>query len=239
MYTVSVICHGVMNNDIVRKKIDEFEKQYETKMKNLVCHSKVNGWDNTSIEYQSERINKSYSVMEDSLMNLYINNYILRESCYNCPAKGLDNNLADIVLGDYWGIYHVHREMFDSLGVSAIIIKTTKGQNLFKKVEKNLVLEKTKYDEIIKYNPSFHTSMNKPLLRYKIFFDINRNELKTIVDNINLKQQLVQIQEQNKNTINKLESENANLYQELNKIYNSKRYQMANRIGNIISKIKH
>ena len=81
--------------------------------------------------------------------------------------------------------------------------------------------------------------MNKPLLRYKIFFDINRNELKTIVDNINLKQQLVQIQEQNKNTINKLESENANLYQELNKIYNSKRYQMANRIGNIISKIKH
>ena len=239
LYTVSVICHGVMNNDIVRKKIDEFEKQYETKMKNLVYHSKVNGWDNTSIEYQSERINKSYSVMEDSLMNLYINNYILRESCYNCPAKGLDNNLADIVLGDYWGIYHVHREMFDSLGVSAIIIKTTKGQNLFKKVEKNLVLEKTKYDEIIKYNPSFHTSMNKPLLRYKIFFDINRNELKTIVDNINLKQQLVQIQEQNKNTINKLESENANLYQELNKIYNSKRYQMANRIGNIISKIKH
>ena len=81
--------------------------------------------------------------------------------------------------------------------------------------------------------------MNKPLLRYKIFFDINRNELKTIVDNINLKQQLVQIQEQNKNTINKLESENANLYQELNKIYNSKRYQIANRIGNIISKIKH
>jgi len=74
-------------------------------------------------------------------MDLYINNFILRESCYNCPAKGLDKNAADIILGDYCGIYHVDREFFDNLGVSAVITKTEKGQELYSKIQ-NFVISK-------------------------------------------------------------------------------------------------
>lgn len=180
LYTVSVICHGVINDKLMKKRILEFEKQYDTKMKSLKYRSKINGWDKSTIEFDSKRIRKSYAFTEDSLMNLYINNFILRESCYACPAKGLENNIADIILGDYWGIYHVHREMFDNLGVSAIIIKTPKGKNLYDKVKNQFIEKETDIQNIVKYNPSLIESVRRPLERSKIFNDIENNELKIL-----------------------------------------------------------
>lgn len=141
LYTVSVICHGVINDDLLQKRISELERQFDTKMSQVKYRSKINGWDKSTIEFDSERIRKSYTFTEDPLMDLYINNFILRESCYNCPAKGLDKNAADIILGDYWGIYHVDREFFDNLGVSAVITKTEKGQELYSKIQ-NFVISK-------------------------------------------------------------------------------------------------
>jgi len=73
LYTVSVICHGVINDKLMKKRILEFEKQYDTKMKSLKYRSKINGWDKSTIEFDSKRIRKSYAFTEDSLMNLYIN----------------------------------------------------------------------------------------------------------------------------------------------------------------------
>ena len=234
LYTVSVICHGVINDKLMKKRILEFEKQYDTKMKSLKYRSKINGWDKSTIEFDSKRIRKSYAFTEDSLMNLYINNFILRESCYACPAKGLENNIADIILGDYWVIYHVHREMFDNLGVSAIIIKTPKGKNLYDKVKNQFIEKETDIQNIVKYNPSLIESVRRPLERSKIFNDIENNELK-ILSRICT----YTIKSKNDNEIDNLLSKNRELSDHLNQIYNSKRFKLIDKLGNIWNKIRH
>ena len=234
LYTVSVICHGVINDKLMKKRILEFEKQYDTKMKSLKYRSKINGWDKSTIEFDSKRIRKSYAFTEDSLMNLYINNFILRESCYACPAKGLENNIADIILGDYWGIYHVHREMFDNLGVSAIIIKTPKGKNLYDKVKNQFIEKETDIQNIVKYNPSLIESVRRPLERSKIFNDIENNELK-ILSRICT----YTIKSKNDNEIDNLLSKNRELSDHLNQIYDSKRFKLIDKLGNIWNKIRH
>ena len=167
-------------------------------------------------------------------MNLYINNFILRESCYACPAKGLENNIADIILGDYWGIYHVHREMFDNLGVSAIIIKTPKGKNLYDKVKNQFIEKETDIQNIVKYNPSLIESVRRPLERSKIFNDIENNELK-ILSRICT----YTIKSKNDNEIDNLLSKNRELSDHLNQIYNSKRFKLIDKLGNIWNKIRH
>lgn len=233
-----------MNDDLLMKRIKEFEKQYNTKMNKVIYRSKTNGWDNSSIEFKSQRIRKIYTFTEDPLMDLYINNFILRESCYNCPAKGLNNNLADIVLGDYWGIYHVHRDLFDNLGVSAVIVKTEKGQELFNKIKEQLNYKSTKYTDIIKYNPSFVASSERPELRDKIFKDIKYNELSLIAKLCKLNQEIVNNKKHNNELVSKEElqkvlvEKNA-IQEQLNQIYNSKRFQFADKLGNVINKIKH
>lgn len=231
LYTVSVICHGVMNDKILEKRIGEIEKNLDSQMDKVVYKSKKQGWDKSSIEYQTDRINKYYSFQDDPMMYLYVNNYILRESCYDCPAKGLDNNVADIVLGDYWGIYNVHRELFDHIGTSAIMVKTKQGDNLLKKVTKYLNLTDTKYEDIIKANESFLKSMEKPIERNVIFKDLEDNTFDLIAKNFkkqekNPKEAIVLLTEQ------KNQAELA-----LQQVYNSKRFRMIDKIGNLKNKI--
>lgn len=234
LYTVSVICHGVINDKLMKKRILEMENQYDTKMKSLKYRSKIKGWDNSTIEFDLERICKSYTFTEDSLMNLYINNFILRESCYHCPAKGLENNIADIILGDYWGIYHVHREMFDNLGVSAVIIKTQKGKNLYDKVKNQFIEKETNIQNIVKYNPSLIESAKRPIERNRIFNDIENNELK-ILSNLCM----CKIKSENYDKNSQLVSKNKELNDKLNQIYNSKRFKLIDKVGNIWNKIRH
>ena len=81
------------------------------------------------------------------MMNLYINNFILRESCYDCPAKG-SNNIADIILGDFWGIFNIKSEFFTHTGVSAVILNTNTGKKLFDKIEDNLETLEVNIDDI-------------------------------------------------------------------------------------------
>ena len=167
-------------------------------------------------------------------MNLYINNFILRESCYDCPAKGLEKNVADIILGDYWGIYHVHREMFDNLGVSAVIIKTSKGKELYDKIKNQFIEKETHIQNITKYNPSLIESVKRPLERSKIFNDIENNELKILSKLCNYK-----IKTKNEDKNKQLASKNKELTDKLNQIYNSKRFKLIDKLGNIWNKILH
>ncbi len=234
LYTVSVICHGVMSNKVLQKRIKEFEQQYETKITDIKFRSKINGWDKASIEYISQRINKAYPFANDTLMNLYNSNFILRESCYNCSAKGLENNIADIILGDYWGIYHVHREMLDNLGVSAVIIKTKKGQQLYNKIREKIIATETDIQNIIKYNPAIIESVERPLERSRIFNDIENNELSIVSQLYNSK-----VESNKEIEITNLLNQNEELLNKLNKVYNSKRFKMIDKLGNIWNKILH
>lgn len=169
----------------MEKKIKSFEEYYDTNVIDIKFKSKKNGWEKSSIEYFSDRINKTYPYVDDSLMSLYSSNLILRDSCYNCSAKGLSGNGADIILGDYWGVYNVHQDFFDDNGVSCIIIKTDKGKKLFENVRENFDFVETQYDDIIKYNPSFVDSTSKPLERNKIFDELRNTNINVILININ------------------------------------------------------
>lgn len=233
LITVSVICHGVINDKLLDKRIKEFEENFETKVNNVKYKSKKNGWDKSSIEFNSERMDKSYTFNDDYLMYLYINNYILRESCYDCPAKGLENNLADIVLGDYWGIYYEHYNMFDKLGVSAVILKSKKAAQLFNKIKNKLELEDTNYESIIKYNEAFIKSMKRPRERILLPNELERNTLKELKEKYELKDKGI-----NKEELDKVLSEKVYLEQELEKIHNSKRFKIINKIGNILNRIR-
>lgn len=231
LYTVSVICHGVINDNILEKRVKEIEKNFETEIEEINFKSKVNGWDVASIEYKTKRINKAYKFADDPMMSLFVNNYILRESCYDCPSKG-KNNVADIILGDYWGIYHVHPEFFDKKGTSAVIINSEKGSKLFKKVQNKFLLQETKYKNIEKYNSALSESVKRPNERNIIFADIKENSLKLLEQAYN-----TQKLELTNEKVILLSQKVQSAEQELTNIYNSKRYKFINKLANIKNKL--
>ena len=62
---------------------------------------------------------------QDSFMRMFLRNYCLRPSCYECEAKLV--RCADLTLADFWGINFVAPEMNDNKGVSLVIIRSQRG----------------------------------------------------------------------------------------------------------------
>jgi len=70
----------------------------------------------------------------DKYYELFKFNYILRESCYECPCIGFDRD-TDITLGDYWGCEKFHPEFFDREGISLVSVNTLLGADYFAKIK--------------------------------------------------------------------------------------------------------
>ena len=244
LYCISVICHGVMNDFVFNKQIKCFEDYYCTKVTDVKFRNKKNGWENPCIVYFSDRINKVYSFNDDPYMSLFLNNYALRNSCYNCSAKGLSGNGADIILGDYWGVYNVHQDFFDDKGVSCVILKTNKGKKLFDEICNDVSFVETEYEDIIKYNPSLIKSVSMPLERNIIFDDLRNNSIDVVSDKYRLIKELNTLKddlEKEKSIsyleLQKLSSEKNNYYEQLQSIYNSKRFKITDKFFNAINKL--
>lgn len=227
---VSVICHGIISEKVLKKYLDEENAT------SFEYRTKDNGWSRSSIKIKSSNNSKIIPFNESSLMTLYIQNSILRESCYNCKYKGSNNN-ADIILGDFWGVEEVHPEFFDEQGVSAVIVNSSKGKEF---IEKNKILENTIYIEssieyIKKYNSAYNKVPIKPYRRFTIKHDLEKNTLNLLAEADRNKQEL--IEEQNKAKSNRFESQIATLENEIQSIKNSRRWKITDRIFNIINKV--
>ena len=111
---------------------------------------------------------------QDSFMRMFLRNYCLRPSCYECEAKLV--RCADLTLADFWGINFVAPEMNDNKGVSLVIIRSQRGQSLFDTIQEKLCYKKVDYNAAIKYNPSEITSAPRPKERNKFFSDLEKKE---------------------------------------------------------------
>ena len=110
-------------------------------MQEFIYRTKENGWSKASIKCKYKNGEEEIIPFNESaLMGLFNQNSILRESCYHCKLKE-ENNASDIILGDYWGIGEVDKEMFDDNGVSTIIIKSKKGKELLESIVKRKKLQ--------------------------------------------------------------------------------------------------
>ena len=99
-------------------------------------------------------------------MRGFLQDFYLRPSCYACSAKAGKSG-ADITLGDFWGIEQLKPEIDDDKGVSAVLLNTLLGKQIFEQlsVEKTLM----NYAHVEQYNLAVYRSVARPQKRDKFF----------------------------------------------------------------------
>ena len=112
-----------------------------------------------------------------------------------------ENKVSDITLGDYWGIQNVHPEMDDDKGISAVIINSKKGIELFEAIKQDLVWKETEYENIKKYNSALVKPVKKDPNREKFFENLDRMPFDKLVKKYTYKPSFI------KKVINKLKYE--------------------------------
>ena len=107
---------------------------------------KVNGFleDNKKIRKKVDRwLNPFWTVWLGHLMS--------RPSCYHCPFT-TPERVADITLGDLWGVHLYCPELYGKNGGSSLVVcNTVKGEEVFKKAESKMFGHELKFEEALKY----------------------------------------------------------------------------------------
>lgn len=182
LYTQDIICHGVPSPEIWKKYKEYIEKQKDIKIVDMNFRDKSNGWTTYFLKYTDVTGKIYYELSSKSkYMKLFLKDYILRESCYDCAFKN-KNRKSDITLADFWGIQNINKEIFDDKGTSLVIVNSKKGNELFDLIKKDIKYIETDFEEAIKYNPSMIKSAQRPNNREKLLSELmNTNEFDVII----------------------------------------------------------
>ncbi len=126
-----------------------------------------------------EKLKKIYiSRSEDPYMQMFLRNYCLRPSCYECVVK--KNKLSDITIGDFWGINKVAPEMNDGQGVSIVVVRSKKGTVIMDGVRSNMRMKEVSYKDGIRNNPAEYNSVMKPAQRDIFYSDMVAMDFHTL-----------------------------------------------------------
>lgn len=139
IYIIDIICHGVPSLDVWKKYVDFIKKKYHKKLSFYSFRDKsVSGWRGYSAKLTfDDGTVVSHNNITGSFIELFRYDVCLRPSCTNCKFTSL-NRQGDITIGDFWGIENVLPEISDNKGISAVMINTEKGKQLFDSVTEEI-----------------------------------------------------------------------------------------------------
>ena len=158
---VEVICEGVPSPLFVRKFDDYLEEKYGSKIEKLDYRYKGNGshlkipffkWD-FEVMHASLQNHKQWN--KDRWFNpfwsVWLKHLISRPSCYACPFTKSER-LADITLGDLWGVHIYCPELYGKNGgASLVLCNTEKGKYFWKSAEDSFFGHELDFETALKY----------------------------------------------------------------------------------------
>lgn len=142
---VDIFCHGCPSlklwdkySEYIKKKksVDSFEK--------INFRSKAHGWHEYCFDFKTEKKTFSSSKYDDPFHEIFFSLDAMNKACYDCVARSTVEK-TDIRMGDFWG----KRFDEDSKGVSAVVISTEKGQEIFNNVKDKFTIQEADFHEII------------------------------------------------------------------------------------------
>ncbi|MBE6133357.1 MAG: 4Fe-4S dicluster domain-containing protein [Erysipelotrichaceae bacterium] len=210
LLTVEVVCEGVPSPLYIRKMQHKLEEKYNSQIdtidyrckgKSIFGHCK---WD---FEQQEITLKKNrggvlkwdFQVMEITMGNkkviridrwfnpfwsIWLRHLMSRPSCYQCKFAE-QGRIADITLGDLWGVHIYCPELYGKNGgASLIVCNTDKGKKVFEEAKKNMYGHELDFEEALKYQSPLRKHIDDNPLRESFMYDLKSD---TSYDEINKK----------------------------------------------------
>jgi len=186
---VDFICHGVPSPKVWRLYLDEVTQNAVHAIRDVKFRKKRQGWKRFNFDMTYDAEERHYNISswhrENHYMRIFLDNVILRPSCYTCKAKG-GRSHSDLTIADFWGIHKLNPEMDDDLGTSLVLIYTEKGASIFDACQLNTW--QAQYGDILQHNPAVEFSAKEHSKRSYFFgrLDSTESVIKLIDDTLRI-----------------------------------------------------
>lgn len=182
LISVDFVCHGTPSPKVWRMYLDEVVKKSQS-VNNVEFRNKDKGWKKFCFKLKYNEDNKTISLLspypENHYMKAFLQDIILRPSCYACKAKGCSSQ-SDITIADFWGIETVFPEMDDDKGTGLVLVNTESGKAALD-VTQMKVLETT-YERIKPLNPACFRSSKQHSKREEFFKRLEKEDLIALIN---------------------------------------------------------
>lgn len=151
LYTIDIVCHGVPSPKMWREFLKEIQKIGQLDKLTFTSKEIVNELKGLKCTFKdhSPLLTGFYWT---SYGKMFLKNYILRDSCYNCPYTSPYKRYADITLGDYWGLDKVLPEFCHQKGISLLMVHTLKGEKMFQQIIDRIDYRETDVQDCLQPN---------------------------------------------------------------------------------------
>lgn len=159
------ICRGINSPKVWLKYLESFKERYGSKVIYAKAKSKEYGWRNLTQKVILEDGRAFYETGSESLFTkgyLRTNAYC-RPSCYVCKYKGFPR-VSDVTLADFWKIEKQLGLQDKDLGVSLVMVNSSKGKRYFEKIQSKILCIPSSLSLAIDGNPA----LVKPLTDCKV-----------------------------------------------------------------------
>lgn len=158
LLTVEVVCEGVPSPLYVRKLDQHITKKYGSPIESLDYRYTSKSiiakgrWD---FEQMKIRTSDGRTLNKDRWFNpfwsIWLKHLMSRPSCYECPFTNT-SRVADITLGDLWGVHQYCPELYGKNGGASLVIgNTQKGKKIIEKAAMNMYGHELPFQEALKY----------------------------------------------------------------------------------------
>lgn len=173
LFSCEFICRGYTSQLYHQKRIEDFEKHYNSKISGVYYKNKTIGWEQFGTKFDFVNGKSLYINRYDDPYEymLQINDFVTRTSCFNCKYRD-SHRVADITVGDFWSIKGLDQLAYKK-GVSAVLLNTFKGTELFSEIADVIEKEKRTLWEISKGNHCLLGQLPYNLGRERFYEDLS------------------------------------------------------------------
>ena len=132
---VDFICHGTPEKRFWQDYLEMLQKRYGKLIGEISFRDKRNGWRNYGIRAAFEKKEYYKSRYLDEYMFYFLNDYLLKDGCYQCPFRKQEEKASDITLADAW------QAPKNSEGTSLIFPNTDKGKRSIDEIKDQIEIE--------------------------------------------------------------------------------------------------
>ncbi len=172
LFCMDIICHGVPSPELWKRYAEYFETKKHAVLKNVNFRSKKQSWNDYGLMHDFDMKQWFSPKKENPYMLMFLKDYALRPSCYECTSKSY--RTADISIGDFWGVENVLPELNDYKGTSIVLIRSEKGANIFEGIKGQIIYASCEYEQAVKRNSADYKSVVRPVQRDEFFMDMRK-----------------------------------------------------------------
>lgn len=164
LITIDLVCHGVPSQQLLRENIslysdidpDTLKFRYKDPKSGKIHYAL-----NANYRTTGKRFFKKW--YKDPYLGSFLACTSLRKGCYKCLYSRPERQ-SDITICDFWGLGKNSR-LYGQNGVSAILINTANGMNLFENTANRLTFEQRTVQEAVSGNGQLQHPSAVPLER--------------------------------------------------------------------------